>query len=288
MEPKVCGTLLPPGGNIWKVMRRLNPEVLIWPKHKTERAGLETCISETKLWVNRTINLERNLVITEFNYVNFQMRKLRFRDTLWLTWRYFRATASSSPIKCNFPFNPPLKKMSLLRATEVLINWQNGEQLNIIAKSTKGTNFCYDPCFVMSKGLCDRHLFRSDNSAGDGLQWTYSFNLNRDRCASAKSRKWSLPSTGMGYHLFIFMDQIQTKYCCFASCCARCWEYNEEKTRREFCFHGAHSLIGKMDELKCNYSYASHNYISVNEELCIQQWSHKMIMELKKSYLVMA
>lgn len=82
------------------------------------------------------------------------MRKLRFRDTLWLTWRYFRATASSSPIKCNFPFNPPLKKMSLLRATEVLINWQNGEQLNIIAKSTKGTNFCYDPCFVMSKGLC--------------------------------------------------------------------------------------------------------------------------------------
>lgn len=105
---KDCGTLLPPGGNIWKVMRRLNPEVLIWPKHKTERAGLETCISETKLWVKRTINLERNLVITEFNHLNFQMRKLRFRDTLWLTWRYFRATASSSPIKCNFPFNPPL------------------------------------------------------------------------------------------------------------------------------------------------------------------------------------
>ena len=50
--------------------------------NKTERAGFGNYISKTELWVNRTVNMGGKLVIAEFNHHNFQMSKLKLRDTL--------------------------------------------------------------------------------------------------------------------------------------------------------------------------------------------------------------
>lgn len=49
----------------------------------------------------------------------------------------------SSPIKRHFPSTPIPKKItiSLFEASEDLVNWQNGEQLNTIIKGTKRGNF---------------------------------------------------------------------------------------------------------------------------------------------------
>ena len=50
--------------------------------NKTERAGFGNYISKTELWVNKTVNMGGKLVIAEFNHHNFQMSKLKLRDTL--------------------------------------------------------------------------------------------------------------------------------------------------------------------------------------------------------------
>ena len=75
-----------------------------WTKNnRIERASFGNYVSKAELWVNRAINIGGKLVIAEFKHHNFHTRKLKLRDTLWLTQRYI-GNKWSEPLHHQVPF----------------------------------------------------------------------------------------------------------------------------------------------------------------------------------------